>query len=162
MILKNSNSFKNAFFLFDLFLIIMSFYFFLTNRIFFVYVIFLIASPIFFSGYLLSWMCHKRKAKFRCIKCGLCCRLRVKLNERDITRLKKIKGWENFINKRNYLKRVNGWCVFLKKRRSNVICSIYKYRPSTCRKWPFFCVTRFSISWIWFSICPSLRKLITK
>jgi len=161
MILKIRNSFRDTFLLFTFILIFLNFYFFFTNKSYVIYLFFFV-SFLYLLGFLLSWLLHTRRSKFKCVNCGWCCRFRVKLTKSDVKKLTKVKDWERFVDENFYLKRVNGCCMFLRDEGNKKICSIYKFRPSVCRKWPFFCLSRFSISWMWFFSCPSLKKLITK
>jgi Fe-S-cluster containining protein len=73
--------------------------------------------------------------KFKCLRCGQCCRLRVSLSKEDIERLKK-SGHKDFIENKNSLKRINGYCKFLEIKNGKARCSVYKSRPEVCRWWP--------------------------
>ncbi len=82
--------------------------------------------------------------KFKCLRCGRCCSLRVKLTNEDIKRLKK-SGKKNFVEKGNWLKRINGYCMFLEIKNGKANCTVYDSRPKICRGWPlkrFTCDTR--------------------
>ena len=108
----------------------------------------------FFTNYVL----YKRKSKFNCIKCGLCCALKVEPPEKEIRKIEKSLGESRALfMEGKYLKRVNGYCIFLKKEGEDKICSIYKFRPTICKAWPFR-----SFRWKWIAICPSLRALFKK
>jgi hypothetical protein len=161
MVFQNSFSLRNIFLLFIIVLVFLNFYFLLINKIYVIYLFFFVSS-LYLLGFLMSWLLHTKKSKFDCVNCGWCCKLKVKLKKSDVKRLTKVKDWENFVDEDLYLKRVNDCCIFLKDRGNKKICSIYKYRPTVCMKWPFFCQSKFSISWLWFFSCPSLRKLIAK
>ena len=85
-----------------------------------------------------------RLKKFKCLRCGRCCSLRVKLTNEDIERLKK-SGKKNFIENKKWLKRINGYCMFLEIKDGKAKCSAYNSRPEICRWWPlkkFSCDTR--------------------
>ncbi|MFH1276646.1 MAG: YkgJ family cysteine cluster protein [Candidatus Woesearchaeota archaeon] len=101
---------------------------------------------------------------FKCTSCGQCCRPIVLITEEEIKTIESIgMKRKSFIDidplnesgTINALKQVNGVCMFLKKDNTNYddnqnnqnnktkennkfICSIYNYRPSICRKYPFF------------------------
>lgn len=110
----------------------------------------------FISEGFIGKMLFRRKAQFNCIKCGLCCSLKVIPTESDIKRIEKNlnKPRESFIENRG-LKKVNGYCMFLKNKNGENTCSIYKFRPEACRRWPF---KHFNFEWL--QICPSLRALL--
>ncbi len=75
------------------------------------------------------------RTKFKCQRCGQCCRLRVKLYPRDIKRLNKA-GKTGFMTFLGNLKRKNGYCIFLRFKNGKASCSVYKSRPDICRKYP--------------------------
>ena len=75
--------------------------------------------------------------KFKCLRCGCCCRYHVKLNKEDIARLKKA-GKTDFIENGNYLKRINGNCKYLQMKNGVAKCSIDKIKPKICRAWPIY------------------------
>lgn len=86
--------------------------------------------------------------KFRCKRCGECCRSIVKVNEKDITKIEKL-GYvrEEFLDydplKENLrikdtLKQSRGVCMFLRKRGKKYHCLIYDYQPKNCRNYPFY------------------------
>ena len=155
-------SFKNIFFLVCAFLAFMSVYFFFTDRRYMVSYIFYLVALFYLLGLPLSYVLHKKMEKFRCINCGECCKLKFELKKPDIMRFEKGKiGWEKFVDENWNIKRNNNYCSFIVDKKGKKICSIYEHRPDTCRVWPFFS-NSFSISWIWFFYCPSLRKLIFK
>lgn len=76
-----------------------------------------------------------RRKKFRCLRCGHCCRLLVKLSKKDIQRLK-ANNEKKFMDKKTYLKKINGYCKFLIIKNGKATCSIYSYRPDICKSWP--------------------------
>jgi len=155
-----NNSLKDAFTLFIVFLAIMSIYFFFTGRQYIVSYIFYFVALFYLSGFPLSYILHRKKDKFRCMNCGECCKLKFKLKKSDIIRFEKGKvNWKEFVDENWNVKRINGYCSFLIHKNGKKLCSVYKYRPYTCRGWPFFS-SSFSISWPWFFSCPPLRKLI--
>ncbi len=141
------------------FLVILDLYFLARNPVYVVYLFFILVLFYLF-GCSLSCIVHKRKLKFKCLMCGECCRLKVNVTDKEIKIIEKHEFKKNdFIKGRGVLKRVNGYCVFLKEVDGKKICSIYKFRPSTCKRWPFFS-NPFTIPWYWFLRCPSLKKLI--
>jgi hypothetical protein len=151
---------RNGILLFAIFLIIIIVYFLFTGRPYMIHYISFFTGLLYFSQFPLSYFLHKKKNKFSCIKCGKCCNMVFKLNKSDIERLEKGNiNWRKFINKDWRIKKIDGYCSLLKNKNKESICSVNKYKPDTCKKWPFFS-NRFSISWIWIIICPSLRKLI--
>ena len=75
------------------------------------------------------------KSDFKCFTCGFCCELEIKLSRYDIIRISKIIPY-NFLDKLgsgNYLKRNILHCIFYHEKK----CSIYDFRPSVCRRFPF-------------------------
>ena len=157
-----NNSLKNGFILFFSFLAFMSIYFFFTGRRYIVSYIFYFVALFYLSSLPLSYILHRKKDKFSCVNCGECCKFKVKLQKPDVERFDKGKvNWNKFVDKNWNVKRINGYCAFLIDKNGKKLCSIYKHRPNTCRGWPFFS-NSFSISWAWFFICHSLRKLIMK
>lgn len=94
--------------------------------------------------------------KFRCINCGLCCRLGgPRLTNPDIKKLENA-GYDRkfFLNPlegtrkpykdqkvmQGILKsKLNGECIFLEKnsKTKKYFCSIYEHRPVLCRLYPF-------------------------
>jgi Fe-S-cluster containining protein len=75
------------------------------------------------------------RKKFKCLRCGDCCRLIVRLNEEDKKRLKK-NGYRNFVDKLGFLKRINGHCIFLGMKNGIAECGIEKIKPEVCRHFP--------------------------
>ncbi len=75
------------------------------------------------------------RKKFKCLRCGDCCRLIVKLNAEDEKRLKK-NGYKNFKNKFGFLKRINGHCIFLGMKKGVAECEIEKIKPEICGHFP--------------------------
>lgn len=85
-----------------------------------------------------------KRRKFKCLRCGQCCRLRVKLSKEDIKRLEAA-GKKNFVEGKHWLKRINGYCQFLEIKNGMAKCTAYGARPKICRWWPvskFSCDTR--------------------
>jgi len=82
-----------------------------------------------------------RFKKFKCLRCGQCCKLRVKLSKEDIARIKKA-GKNDFVEEGSWLKRTNGYCQFLEIKKGKARCTIYNSRPEICRWWP---VRKFSM-----------------
>jgi Fe-S-cluster containining protein len=75
------------------------------------------------------------RRKFKCKRCGQCCKLLVDLNEDDIRKIKKA-GHADFISDKKCLKRVNGYCMFLVFRDGVSCCSIEDIKPKICRNFP--------------------------
>ncbi len=76
-----------------------------------------------------------KRRKFKCLRCGQCCRLRVLLSKEDIKRLEKA-GKKSFIEDKVWLKRKNGYCIFLEIKDGKAKCGVYKSRPKICQNWP--------------------------
>jgi Fe-S-cluster containining protein len=92
---------------------------------------------IIFSVYFIKIKPYfSRNKKFKCINCGRCCRLLVRLYDEDIKRIKGKKNyfWSFFGKK--YLKIKKLRCVFLKRNGKKYLCSIYNMRPGVCRRYP--------------------------
>lgn len=79
-------------------------------------------------GYFLS------RRKFRCLRCGNCCKLRVKLNKREIDLIEK-NGHRDFMNK-GCIKRINGYCNFLTLKNGITSCQIENIKPEICKDFP--------------------------
>jgi Fe-S-cluster containining protein len=76
---------------------------------------------------------------FNCLRCGKCCKLKVRLSLEDIAMIKS-KGHDNFYIVENgnfYFKRIYGYCVFLKFDNGFFACSIHDYKPDGCKEFPF-------------------------
>ena len=76
-------------------------------------------------------------------RCGLCCSLVVRLNKRDIDKIKALGYKEGFFVEKNslgedVLKRINGYCVFVEIKQGIASCVIYETRPRKCRE--YICV----------------------
>ncbi len=78
------------------------------------------------------------KQKFRCIRCGRCCSLKVRLTKDDIKRLKKFSIDKHIILKKGkpYIRQINGYCPFLNIKGGRASCSCYEDRPEICRTFP--------------------------
>jgi len=101
-----NNSLKNVFTLFILFLVIMGGYFFFTGRKYIVSYIFYFMALFYFSELPLSYILHRKKDKFKCVDCGECCKLRVKLKKSDITRFEKGKvNWKEVVDENFNIKK---------------------------------------------------------
>ena len=84
----------------------------------------------FVRGYILG------KRKFRCLRCGKCCRLIVTLSKDDIKKLERA-GYKNFISGRNRLKKINGNCIFLTLEDGINSCKLHQNaKPEVCRTFP--------------------------
>lgn len=85
---------------------------------------------------------------FQCTKCGQCCRPIVKVSEEEIKRIELTgRKRQDFLafdpklehpSKKDTLQQVNGVCTFLYRKGEEYFCSIYKHRPNTCKRYPFF------------------------
>jgi Fe-S-cluster containining protein len=81
------------------------------------------------------------RRKFKCIRCGKCCKLRVNLPEEDIIKIKKA-GYKDFLEKglfkrKNQLKKVNGYCIFLTLDKGVCSCKLENSaKPNICRNFP--------------------------
>lgn len=78
------------------------------------------------------------RRKFKCLRCGRCCRLIVSLSKEDIKKIEKA-GYkkENFIDKKGKLKKVNGYCIFLALNNGITSCKLEnKAKPEICRNFP--------------------------
>ena len=93
--------------------------------LFFIYV-------VLFREYFLA------RRKFKCKRCGNCCKLKVYLYKEDIKRIKKA-GYHDFLDKNtNYMKRVNGYCKFLTLNKGIPSCSINGIKPKICVSYPMY------------------------
>jgi len=86
-------------------------------------------------------------SKIDCSKCpvnNFCCTLKVKLSLFDRLRIflgtgKTAKQYAEKPFNRWETKLVNGDCTFLKRNKdTKSYCTIYKYRPTVCRRFPHF------------------------
>jgi len=78
--------------------------------------------------------------KFKCIRCGHCCLLVVRLTDKDVESFKKHK-LDNHIEKKlgkTIIKRINNYCPFLIIEDGKSRCKIYKIRPLVCQKYPLY------------------------
>lgn len=85
---------------------------------------------------------------FRCERCGKCCEMSiVRISKEDIKRIKREGYDENYFIKRDIMspglnkfviKKIGNKCIFLKKKNGKYFCEIYKVRPLTCQRYPFF------------------------
>ena len=89
---------------------------------------------VFYQDFLKNFI-YSRK-KFKCLRCGNCCKLKVKLYPEDITKIKKA-GYKNF-QEGKYLKRINDYCMFLKIDNGKAVCKINDIKPRICEKYPKF------------------------
>jgi Fe-S-cluster containining protein len=77
---------------------------------------------------------YQRKP-FKCLRCGDCCKLKVKINKDDEKRLKK-NGYNNFLDEKRFLKKINGNCIFIGMKNGFAFCQIDKIKPEICRNFP--------------------------
>lgn len=80
------------------------------------------------------------RKRFKCNRCGECCRISPKLGREDIRKILK-KGIEKdyfieMIRGKTYMKIKNDKCVFLRKNGKKYACKIYDSRPKICREYP--------------------------
>jgi Fe-S-cluster containining protein len=76
--------------------------------------------------------------QFGCLRCGHCCRLVVRLSDKDIERLEKA-GKKDFIKlkgKTKTLRQENGYCPFLSINSGKARCTVYEHRPDICMTFP--------------------------
>ena len=88
------------------------------------------------------------KDTFKCNRyCGKCCKQTIiRVSKAEIKRIKNLGyEYEDFLERdmafedKFVLKRNDNGCVFLKKHKDGKYsCTIYKNRPKTCKKYPFF------------------------
>ena len=89
---------------------------------------------VFYIFFLRSFLFAKER--FKCKRCGKCCKLIVDLSKQDIERLKK-SDIKDFLNKDGKtLKKINGYCKFQTLKAGKSSCSIYNSRPEICRAFP--------------------------
>jgi len=75
------------------------------------------------------------KNGFRCLRCGLCCKLKVVPSKEDIERIKNA-GYKNFLINGKYIKKINGNCMFIKFKKGKAICRINNIKPGLCKRFP--------------------------
>jgi len=75
------------------------------------------------------------RRKFKCQRCGNCCKFKVELTAEDIKRITKA-GKKDFIVNDKYMKREKGYCKFLKFENGKARCTIQEIKPEICNKWP--------------------------
>jgi Fe-S-cluster containining protein len=85
---------------------------------------------------------YETKLRFRCQRCAIfCCKLGgPRPSEKDIQRLKHVKSDPvAFLDSNGYIQsKKDKSCVFLKSCANKIFeCSIYNFRPSLCRLYPF-------------------------
>ena len=85
----------------------------------------------------------QKKDKFKCRNCGYCCTQIVVLSKEDIKRLSDAGYDPNEFAEDDHLgrKRIrmkNYYCYFLGLHKGETFCRIYRYRPETCKEYPFF------------------------
>ncbi len=77
-----------------------------------------------------------RNQEFKCIHCTECCKLRVKLSDKDIKRIETDIDYIDKDKGNRWIKKVNGYCIFLNITQGKSSCSIYDMRPEVCRSYP--------------------------
>lgn len=73
-------------------------------------------------------------------RCGLCCSLVVRIDEKDKERIRKLGHKDEFFvesaaNNTQALRRINGYCRFVKIEDGIATCTIYDHRPRICREY---------------------------
>ena len=94
---------------------------------------FLLPACIIYAGLFRPFVVKRHK--FKCQRCGRCCRYKLELSKEDILRLEKA-GAKDFITDKAWVKRMDGNCVFLKTVDGGNRCAVYEARPEVCRWWP--------------------------
>ena len=86
----------------------------------------------FIRGFVVS------RHEFSCGRCGLCCRLRVKLTAEDIERIEKAGHNKiDFLDGKGNLKRAaSGFCTFFAFDKGKAACIIHDAKPKICAGWP--------------------------
>lgn len=92
--------------------------------------LFFIAYLYFIRDYILV------RLKFRCLRCGECCKLKVKLTEGEIKKIKEFTGRKDFYEG-IIMKRINGKCIFLECKDNKTYCRIENIKPKVCKDFPF-------------------------
>jgi len=94
----------------------------------------LITLVVYYIFYFREFILARKELK--CLRCGNCCRLRVRLSEEDIEKITKA-GYKDFLDKNGKnLKRINGYCNFLELNNGMTSCKIEKLKPEICKKFP--------------------------
>jgi len=95
---------------------------------------------------------------FKCIRCGDCCKIYVKISDEDIKQIESVGYKLNDVAEfdsfdpssgKYALRLIDGKCIFLKQKNNKYKCEIYDNRPKICRTFPFFETT---------AICRALKK----
>jgi len=99
--------------------------------------IYLVLAIIFYILTIRPFMLARRK--FKCQRCGRCCKLKVPLKEKDIKRLES-SGKKDFVVRsftgRKFMKRINGYCKFLEFEKGLARCTVNDVKPEICASWP--------------------------
>ena len=98
-------------------------------NIIFIPIVLILIYLVFIRSYVLA------RKKFKCSRCGKCCRLFVIPKKEEIEIIKKA-GYKDFIEKNGRLKRPDGFCIFRELKDEKALCTIYKIRPQICRNFP--------------------------
>jgi Fe-S-cluster containining protein len=77
------------------------------------------------------------RRKFECIRCGQCCKLKVKLSNKEIEKIKPL-GYADFVDSKGYIKKQDASkdCFFLGREGNIPFCKIEKAKPKICRSFP--------------------------
>jgi Fe-S-cluster containining protein len=84
---------------------------------------------LFFRPYVLA------RRRFKCLRCGNCCRLSVTLEDSEIRLLEK-NGYKDFLDERGFIRKKEGFCQFLKFKDGKTYCSIESIKPRICKRFP--------------------------
>ena len=105
----------------------------------------------FFAGTLYFILFHSfvksiyhgfRKDRFKCTRCGECCKFLVKVYPEDVKRLE-LAGKKGFYETRGKFKLIkrtlDRYCVFYERNNKTGVgkCTAYNARPRICRSYPF-------------------------
>lgn len=74
------------------------------------------------------------RKEFKCLRCGQCCRLKLRLYPDDINKIRRA-GHKDFLDGK-YMKQINGYCKFLKIDAGLAQCKLQKIKPVICREFP--------------------------
>jgi Fe-S-cluster containining protein len=91
---------------------------------------------LFIRDYLLA------RRKFKCRRCGKCCRYLVSLSKEEAEKIKKA-GYKDFLSRtgffgvKKYVRHAaNGYCMFLVFRDGISYCQLEHIKPKICRNFP--------------------------
>lgn len=90
---------------------------------------------LFLLGVIIARPYFLNKKKFKCCRCGECCKLRVLLTKEEIEAIKKA-GYSDFVDKDGWIKKKDKHCIFLKFKEGISYCKIEKIKPKICKDFP--------------------------